>query len=119
MGHPVMEYLTSSQDSRRLKVKSLDQASIRTVVEIKKFLKRFLVGCCVGLQRARVQWIEHLDELLYCSSFRNIKTTHNGDGDSGSGDNLLKEKTIPTVVIHPTIRNPEDSVKGKRLIFES
>ena len=63
--------------------------------------------------------MEHLDELLYCSSFRNIKTTHNGDGDSGSGDNLLKEKTIPTVVIHPTIRNPEDSVKGKRLIFES
>ena len=47
-----------------------------------------------------------------CSSFRNIKITHNEDGDSASGDNLLKEKTIPTVVIHPTIRNPEDSIKG-------
>ena len=54
--------------------------------------------------------MEHLDELLYCSSFRNTKITHNEDG--ASGDNLLKEKTIPTVVIHPTIRNPEDSVKG-------
>ena len=52
----------------------------------------------------------NLDELLYCSSFRNIKITHNEDGDSG--DNLLKEKTIPTVIIHPTIRNPEESVKG-------
>ena len=58
------------------------------------------------------EWNTWMNFYTVCSSFRNIKITHNEDGDSASGDNLLKEKTIPTVVIHPTIRNPEDSIKG-------